>query len=273
MKKVSIITINYNNREGLQKTIESVINQTFSDYEYIIIDGGSTDGSVDIIKKYADKIDYWISEPDRGIYHAMNKGILKAHGEYCNFLNSGDIFHNNYVLNDVFLDNYTVDIISGITIEDNTKKPILQFHKGAISMQTFYYASIGHQSAFIKRTLFDKYLYDENLKIVSDWKFYIQTLIFENCSFQETNIIVAEMDTNGISKTHEQLNQKEREVILKKLLPERILSDYKKFNQGYSPILELIPQLNKTHHFHQFIYHFIVCMIKVYEFIKPSIKR
>jgi len=83
--KLSIITVNLNNAAGLQKTIESVITQTFTDYEYIIIDGGSTDGSVDVIKQHADKITYWVSEPDKGIYNAMNKGILQAKGEYCLF--------------------------------------------------------------------------------------------------------------------------------------------------------------------------------------------
>ena len=99
--KYSIITINYNNRDGLEKTIQSVINQTCQDFEFIIIDGGSTDGSVDIIKKYNDRINYWVSEPDKGIYNAMNKGILQAHGEYLNFMNSGDCFFDNEVLNKV----------------------------------------------------------------------------------------------------------------------------------------------------------------------------
>lgn len=87
--KYSIITINYNNADGLRRTIESVVNQTYKDIEYIIIDGGSTDGSVDVIKEYGSQIDYWVSEPDKGIYNAMNKGILQAHGEYLNFMNSG----------------------------------------------------------------------------------------------------------------------------------------------------------------------------------------
>ena len=100
--KYSIITINYNNRDGLENTIKSVINQTCQDFEYIVIDGGSTDGSVDVINKYADKIDYWISEPDKGIYNAMNKGILRAHGEYLNFMNSGDYFYDNEVLEKMY---------------------------------------------------------------------------------------------------------------------------------------------------------------------------
>ena len=97
MPKLSIITINLNNAQGLEKTIKSVVSQTYSDYEYIIIDGASTDGSVDVIQEYRNKITYWVSEPDTGIYNAMNKGILKATGEYCQFLNSGDILVDNNV--------------------------------------------------------------------------------------------------------------------------------------------------------------------------------
>ena len=96
--KLSIITINYNNKEGLLKTILSVVNQNHHDYEYIIIDGGSNDGSVDIYKDYADKNDYWVSEKDKGIYNAMNKGIDVAKGEYCIFMNSGDTFYDSNTL-------------------------------------------------------------------------------------------------------------------------------------------------------------------------------
>ena len=111
--KLSVITINFNNRDGLRKTIESVVNQTFKDFEYIIIDGGSTDGSVDVIKEYADRIDYWVSEPDKGIYNAMNKGIDVAKGEYCIFMNSGDCFYVNDVYENVFRELDGVDIIIG----------------------------------------------------------------------------------------------------------------------------------------------------------------
>ena len=101
MAKYSIITINYNNAEGLRRTIKSVVSQTFVDYEYVIIDGGSTDGSVDVIKEYENKISYWVSEKDGGIYNAMNKGVKVAHGEYLIFMNSGDIFYSDSVLSDV----------------------------------------------------------------------------------------------------------------------------------------------------------------------------
>ena len=111
--KFSIITINYNNKEGLEKTIQSVLGQTFHDYQFIIIDGGSTDGSLDIIKQNADHIDYWVSEPDGGRYPAMNKGIKQAKGDFLNFMNSGDTFHSPTVLEDIAKMNLTEDIITG----------------------------------------------------------------------------------------------------------------------------------------------------------------
>src|ERR1035437_595442 len=100
--KLSIITVNLSNATGLRKTIESVISQTFTDYEYLIIDGGSTDGSLDIIKEFADRMSYWVSEPDGGIYNAMNKGIAWATGDWIIFMNSGDVFRNIEVLENVF---------------------------------------------------------------------------------------------------------------------------------------------------------------------------
>lgn len=109
----SIITINYNDKSGLRRTIESVASQTYVDYEYIIIDGGSTDGSVDVIKEFASDIDCWVSEKDRGIYHAMNKGVLQAHGDYCLFLNSGDAFYDKSVLEHIAEKGLKEDIIVG----------------------------------------------------------------------------------------------------------------------------------------------------------------
>ena len=92
--KISIITVSFNAVKVIEETIVSVINQTYTNVEYIIIDGGSTDGTVDIIKEYADKISYWVSESDKGIYDAMNKGGIKALGDFLYFLNAGDSFYN-----------------------------------------------------------------------------------------------------------------------------------------------------------------------------------
>ena len=124
--KLSVITINYNNRDGLRQTIESVVGQTYRDFEYIIIDGGSTDGSVDVIKEYADKIDYWVSEKDKGIYNAMNKGVAVALGEYCLFLNSGDTLCHPDVLAQVQKAGTDADIIcrNAIIHEDSHRRNI-----------------------------------------------------------------------------------------------------------------------------------------------------
>ena len=100
--KLSIITVNYNDAKGLQRTIESVLCQTFHDYEFIVIDGGSTDGSVEVIKRYEKYIDYWVSEQDGGIYPGMNKGLRQAKGEYVNFMNGGDCYHSSDVLEKIF---------------------------------------------------------------------------------------------------------------------------------------------------------------------------
>ena len=96
--KLSIVTVNYNDAAGLERTIKSVLCQTFRDFEFIIIDGGSTDGSVDVIKRYEGRIDYWVSERDGGIYPGMNKGLRQARGEYVNFMNGGDCYHSADVL-------------------------------------------------------------------------------------------------------------------------------------------------------------------------------
>lgn len=272
MKKFSIITINLNNRERLKKTIESVVNQTCKDFEYLIIDGGSTDGSVDVIKAYADQIDYWISEPDKGIYNAMNKGILKATGEYCNFMNSGDCFHQKDVLEKVLPDtNY--DIIWGKSLKGNDPVPkghpyfdvsLLLFAKGG---------AICHQATFIKRMLFDSNLYDEQLKIVSDWKFFIDVLIFKNCTFKNIDAIVANFDDTGISWTNEKATNDEREMVLKEVLPERIYVDYFRFAKADSPLLELTPLFNKTYGFQRFIYKLVDFMVKLYSFARRILPK
>ena len=111
MPKLSIITVNLNNREGLRKTAESVVSQTYKDYEWIVIDGGSTDGSKELIEQYAEHISYWVSEPDKGIYNAMNKGIRQAHGEYFLFLNSGDSLCDDDIVESFCVGNFKEDIV------------------------------------------------------------------------------------------------------------------------------------------------------------------
>jgi glycosyltransferase involved in cell wall biosynthesis len=198
--KVSIITINYNNLEGLKRTVESVVNQTWQEFEYIIIDGGSTDGSAEYIESQSEHINYWISEPDKGIYNAMNKGIAQATGEYLLFLNSGDHFYCNTVLQE--------------NIEHLQKHDLIYFNievAGAISSEIVSYpdklrfsdlcfGTLCHQSTFIKNTLFHTVgLYDENLKIASDWKFFILALFNYHCSYVKIDKTVSTFYLGGIS--------------------------------------------------------------------------
>lgn len=221
--KLSIITINCNNCEGLRRTIESVVNQTCRYFEYIIIDGGSTDGSVDVIKEYADQIDYWVSEPDKGIYNAMNKGVAVAKGEYCLFLNSGDNLHNNVVLADVYNQGFDSDIICGSILTDGK---ILLPSPQNVSLGFFYRGSLNHPAAFIRREWLQRYPYDETLKICSDRKFFIQALIIGDASYRCISIVVSDFDGNGISSNNMRLKKEENEYVLHSMFPARVLDDY-----------------------------------------------
>ena len=218
--KLSIITINLNNVTGLNRTIESVISQTFTDFEYIVIDGVSTDGSIDVIKRYVDKITYWISEPDTGIYNAMNKGILQAKGEYCLFLNSGDWLLNNNSLEVAFSSHFSEDIAycDLKTVKENKTVGEIVYSDN-LTFNFFFNNTLCHQSVFIKKELFDKYgLYNEKNKIVSDWEFFLIGLVKYNISFKHLSVFLTCFDITGVSTLDENLKniREERTNILKK---------------------------------------------------------
>lgn len=226
--KYSIITVNFNNKEGLRKTIESVIYQTFHDFEYIVIDGGSTDGSADILKEYDKYITYWVSESDKGVYNAMNKGIAKSHGEYLNFMNSGDCFYDNTVLQHITDSNQTADIIVGKDYHFNpsTQQGFTSILPPYISMLTFIRHTLPHQSTFFKRQLFDNSLYDETLKIVADVKFYIQKICIEQCSVQMVDDIICQREPDGISNSLNEKRILEHQQIISEYLPAGAILDY-----------------------------------------------
>ena len=228
--KLSVITINFNNRDGLRKTIESVVNQTYKDFEYIVIDGGSTDGSVDVIKEYADRIDYWVSEPDKGIYNAMNKGIDVAKGEYCNFMNSGDIYYNANVLSEMNKFMSGVDIVYGRSVySDGT--PTLKRQDRIPDIIHFISDTISHQASFISTTLLRKYHYDENLRIVSDWKFFIQAFVLEKCRYKNICKVINIQERNGISACID-LMENERTLVLNELFPQYVVDAFEKLVYG-----------------------------------------
>ena len=269
MIKLSIITINYNNAEGLRKTLASVASQTYADIEHVIVDGGSTDGSVEIIREYADnqakgerlkvrgeengKADdtlpnrpiaqspnrheiYWISEKDKGIYNAMNKGIRMATAEYIEILNSGDILFDANVtqrmiehLDQINSQNENpIGILYGNMIKVNAAgKVVGKSGYTEYSLRQFYSSTLNHDCAYIRRDLFEEYgLYDEQLKIVSDWKWYLQAIGLGKVKPEYVDIDVTIFDNGGISETNLTLRNAERRKVLEEVLPPAVLWDY-----------------------------------------------
>lgn len=195
---ITIITVAYNAVKDIENTILSVLNQTYPNIEYIIIDGGSTDGTLDIIKKYEGKISYWVSEPDKGIYDAMNKGTLKASGEWLNFMNAGDTFYDEKVLEKVFKDNdwSDTDVIYGDVVyvypdkEEIRKTTSLKRIKVGIPFC--------HQCVFVKTKLQQQYLFNTNYKICADYDFFY-TLYKKGFSFKYKELIIAKYLAGGLS--------------------------------------------------------------------------
>lgn len=288
---LSIVTINYNNAEGLRKTLASVAAQTYHDIEHIVIDGASTDSSVDVIKEYEQLLHHtpytihllWVSEKDSGIYNAMNKGIEIALGkrvvdafnhsersedknkelpDYVQILNSGDILaapdvterminalytihHTPYtddapdvterMMNALYTIHHTpyTDDAPGIIYGNMIKKDyasgkiIGKSREVEYSLRQYYASTMNHDCCYIRRDLFERYgLYDENLKIVSDWKWFLQTIGLGHVKPVYVDIDVTIFDASGISETNLTLRNQERRQVLEELLPPAILADY-----------------------------------------------
>lgn len=237
---LSIITINWNNSPGLQTTMRSVLDQSFKDFEYLVVDGGSTDGSVEAIKEFEPKFEgrlKWFSERDNGIYNAMNKGISMATGDYVEFLNSGDCLASADVVERMVSSlekaNYP-SILYGNMIKvfpDGHRLQDLCFAGKDISFLGFYTGTLNHSPAYIRSSLFEKYgKYDESLRIVSDWKWYLQAIIFGEERPVYTDIDVTLFDMTGISETNKELDKAERKKVLSELIPAPILADYDNFS-------------------------------------------
>jgi len=225
--KLSIITINLNNVDGLQKTLDSVASQTFYDFEHIVIDGGSTDGSEKVINNYS-HIAKWVSEKDNGIYHAMNKGIRMAEGEYCLFLNSGDYLKDETILYQVFNSSINEDVVCCANYIEMGKNSYISYPPQDVTLYSFVCGFLNHSGAgFIKRALFEKYgYYDESMKISADWKFYLIALGLGDATYRSLPIVSSIYDMNGVSATQKNLQKHEHEVTLKTLIRERELKDY-----------------------------------------------
>lgn len=225
---LSIITINYNNLEGLQKTINSVLSQSFRDFEWIVVDGGSTDGSREMIEQNAEHFSYWVSEPDNGVYNAMNKGIKVAKGEYLLFLNSGDWLCDNHVLQTVFRKEHMADILYGYMIEEEDEtvchaammKPVLHW-------TDFIGNTLPHQATFIRRVLFEKYgLYDESYRIAGDTKFFIKAIVWEKATYEFIPERIAVFQAGGISSDSMRFEERD-DRLRNEMFPKMVIDDYK----------------------------------------------
>lgn len=218
MKKITIITINFNNLKGLGKTIPSVLSQSYPNYEYIVIDGGSSDGSKEYIKSKQQGIDYWVSEKDEGVYNAMNKAIRRAHGEYCIFMNSGDHFFNSQSLEFAATELDGTDYCTGKTIIMEKTNLFLCTPPQTMTFRFAKNRVLQHQSTFIKTQLLKDRPYDENLRIVSDWAHFFESWCFKNCSYKAISPIISVYYTDGISSINTKLLKKERQNVLNHLL-------------------------------------------------------
>jgi len=197
--RISIITVVFNDKLGLENTIQSVLSQSYKNIEYIIIDGGSTDGTLDIIKKYEDRIDYWVSEKDKGIYDAMNKGIDVASGEWINFMNAGDGFYSNDILEKLFSsNNIKEDIVFGKSISYYKKDEVLRYENFETEKLNWYYSKTpNHQSIFIRKKIY------KNIKYDLCYKYYADTVylreVFNKSSYYESNQIINKFELGGKS--------------------------------------------------------------------------
>jgi glycosyltransferase involved in cell wall biosynthesis len=264
--KLTIITINFNNAEGLRKTLASIAAQTYRDIENIIIDGGSTDESVNVIMEYVssnpNSVPFfkhsikWLSEKDKGIYNAMNKGLRQATGSYVEILNSGDVLAAPDVTERMVRElekNEYPSILYGNMLKSYDGKTIINRDTCGSGMYTpdsflyFYKGTLNHDCAYIRRDLFDKYgLYNEDMKICSDWEWYVRAIVLGGENPIYTNIDVTIFDMNGVSESHgknAELIKKERREYMEKILPPTVLQDYDMFS---FPILQY-QRLKKYH--------------------------
>ncbi len=271
MCKISIITVNYNNLVGLERTMKSVIAQQYSDLEFIVIDGNSTDGCKEFLENKRNHISTLVSEPDLGIYNAMNKGVTLATGDYLLFLNSGDHFKNDNSLNTVDAHISEKDLVV-FDIEMRGKKGgVVKQHPDAIQFSYLFDHTFAHQSAFIKRSLFESIgKYDEQYSIVADWKFFAHA-IAKGHSYKTVHEILTTYYLDGVSATGDgkMARRTERTEILKNEFPQ-FYTDYKEralFKLNRFKILKELEQFPKAH---KVVSSTLTALLKIYSTKKVS---
>ena len=270
-KKLSIITINRNNADGLRKTMESVFAQTCKEFEYIVVDGASTDGSVEVIKEHVNQCMMsnvlWVSEPDSGIYNAMNKGLKMAHGEYALMLNSGDFLVDEHVIERIMPELHTEDMIQGNTIQDfpEVQYRFRGYGRSNISFLDVIDASFPHQAMFIKLSTMTQYgYYDENYKKGSDTYFLITSLGFGNATFRYVDMDIANYDVYGISNNPNwwQVDREEDAKWFGEHMSYRLANLCREAKRTI--------RLRNTLHRHKWIWGIVLCLAHISEWLSPS---
>lgn len=256
---LSVITINRNNATGLEKTLCSVASQTFKEFEYIVVDGASSDRSVEVIKAHESDFAHlrWVSEPDKGIYNAMNKGLRMATGDYVQILNSGDELASDDVVERMLkaLDEKSnPNILYGNMIKafaDGSRVRDRGFDGEAPTMYNFIRGTLNHDPVYINKSLFDKFgYYREDLPITADWRWYVEAIPFGGVIPEYVDIDVTIFDMNGISETQIERREKERDQELRHILPIGVYQDY----QTYYSSIEQIRRLRRYPLFYKLFY-------------------
>lgn len=253
MKKLTIITINFNHREGLQRTIDSIVNQTFTDYEWIVVDKESTDGSKELIEQYQSHFNWWCSEPDKGVYNAMNKGLEHACGEYIIFMNSGDMFATPTILTEIFSKPHKADVLYGRmvvgTIDGeeywtNMMKPRLRWFD-------FFSSTLNHQSTFTKREMFVKYgSFDESYRVYGDWRHFAQIIGVEKATSEFIPKIISIYEGGGLSATQEEACKRELARLRQEVYPTINAEIFRQLNQ-----LDVVTSFWLSRAFFKIVYH------------------
>ena len=273
--KLSIITVNLNNKSGLQKTIDSVISQTYKDFEWIIIDGGSTDGSKELIEKYSSYITYWVSEPDKGIYNAMNKGIISANSEYLLFLNSGDWLINTNIIEQAFPFMNNADFVYGslqLVNRDGDIK-IWDIPIDSVTGEFFLNSTMPHPATFIKKEKLLQYGgYDESYKIAADWKFFMDAILFGNSSLKKMPFVVSVFSEDGISSTQLTQVKSERQRGIEQSWSNILIDDYKKYKMTRdNELVVLALKVYKTNRYMRTIARYTMkALVAIYSLFKKT---
>lgn len=256
--KISIITINYNNVEGLKKTIQSIVSQSNKAFEYIVIDGGSSDGSKEVIINNEKHITYWVSEKDAGIYNAMNKGIKASSGDFIIFMNSGDLLYNETVIQNIAENlNEQDDIVYGdaLLINESNNWEVVKKHPEILNFSYLYKDTLCHQACIIKKSLFNTtFLFNEDYKIGADWEFFIYAIYIAKVKTRKIDFLITIYDTRGISGSSEfkKIAAEERRQTLEKYFP-LFIEDYKLLNRHGSDRSKQLLQIEKSVFFRKVI--------------------